>query len=731
MANTQPQASKPPAETASTPGVNNRLPGWFASAPSMVVAANPLRSLGAIAGRHAAWSQALVARWLPDAGLPVPGASPLRVGQVRPWHGMLDLRLYEGHVLPPARAFSPGSMALRLQRAVHPGSMALHTLSLPRGTFAQDREPTPAEAVFEVDSTGTPEIQTYGFPAPEELAGAQGMESSLDERPITGLEEKNRPVPGIPGRFARGKAAVTERSVQRSVTGRETVFARRSPDAQNAPTGQPPFKAVPGRGAASLQGRGQAQGSAVSRSTPSQAPVARKSGVTGLAARPEWPFRLVGPQESHMPGGTEAVEPWENDPIRQPDSAWNRGGISPSGAPGTGSMIPRRPVTVSSTSHRAISPLLPLQAMLVLPRPDAAHQQGQPGTVALQPRGDWPLLEVLRRAEREPGQPGDSSALQALRRMWPEAAPLLREAAQALSALGPGEPLQPEVRGAMEAQLGQDLGEVRLHTSALAQTLHAEAFTSGRHVVFAPGRMQMNTSRGLALLGHELTHVGQPLAFKQESSAPQAPEDSGERAAREQEANIQRVIEQGWPEDGALTFLTSGPAGSPLPGSDRAASRMQRAQQARASQGQGVAQASAAGTAPEMVVRRSPVVQRSVERAEAETMQAGWAGPLQVSGSGWASPGSASTGMHAGEIARPGKTPDVRVQRSVQIDEVTTEVRTTDSHGPGGGSGGAALSPQAMQQLVRLVYEELKKRMRAERIRKQVDERRAKDFTDW
>jgi hypothetical protein len=87
---------------------------------------------------------------------------------------------------------------------------------------------------------------------------------------------------------------------------------------------------------------------------------------------------------------------------------------------------------------------------------------------------------------------------------------------------------------------------VRLHVSPLAQTLRAEAFTSGKHVVFAPGRLDLTTSKGIALLGHELTHIGQPLAFKQESGVGQAYEDSGEQAARHQEEQIQRIVEQGW-----------------------------------------------------------------------------------------------------------------------------------------------------------------------------------------
>jgi len=58
-----------------------------------------------------------------------------------------------------------------------------------------------------------------------------------------------------------------------------------------------------------------------------------------------------------------------------------------------------------------------------------------------------------------------------------------------------------------------DMPHVRLHsdTSAnlMAAKLNAEAFTIGRDVFFASGELNLSTARGIALLGHELTHVRQ------------------------------------------------------------------------------------------------------------------------------------------------------------------------------------------------------------------------------
>jgi len=179
--------------------------------------------------------------------------------------------------------------------------------------------------------------------------------------------------------------------------------------------------------------------------------------------------------------------------------------------------------------------------------------------------GELPLFGVLRQLTVQPRQPGESSAVQHLRRMWPSAqiAPAARQVAAEARSLGPGEPLSPQLRRAVQPLLGGDMGEVRLHSSPIAQMLRAEAFTSGRHVVFAPGRFNPATPAGLALLGHELTHLGQLLAFKTESSAGPTAEDSHEQAANRQEEKIRAVIEQGWPQPPQREYRRPAQAVSP------------------------------------------------------------------------------------------------------------------------------------------------------------------------
>ena len=78
---------------------------------------------------------------------------------------------------------------------------------------------------------------------------------------------------------------------------------------------------------------------------------------------------------------------------------------------------------------------------------------------------------------------------------------------------GGGSPLEPEVRGDMEARLGADFGDVRVHTVAAAhdsaQAVNAHAYTVGSHVVFQRDAYDPGSHQGRTTLAHELTHVVQ------------------------------------------------------------------------------------------------------------------------------------------------------------------------------------------------------------------------------
>ncbi|MFQ5598901.1 MAG: DUF4157 domain-containing protein, partial [Nitrospiria bacterium] len=78
---------------------------------------------------------------------------------------------------------------------------------------------------------------------------------------------------------------------------------------------------------------------------------------------------------------------------------------------------------------------------------------------------------------------------------------------------GGGRPLSKSERGFFEPRFGQDFSQVRLHNgaqaAALAQSMHARAFTLGHDVVFGAREYTPNSHIGRRLLAHELTHVVQ------------------------------------------------------------------------------------------------------------------------------------------------------------------------------------------------------------------------------
>jgi Domain of unknown function (DUF4157) len=76
-----------------------------------------------------------------------------------------------------------------------------------------------------------------------------------------------------------------------------------------------------------------------------------------------------------------------------------------------------------------------------------------------------------------------------------------------------GRPLDPDVRSDMEARLGHDFGDVRVHDDAAAhdsaRAVNARAYTVGPNVVFQRDAYDPSSDDGRVTLAHELTHVVQ------------------------------------------------------------------------------------------------------------------------------------------------------------------------------------------------------------------------------
>lgn len=124
---------------------------------------------------------------------------------------------------------------------------------------------------------------------------------------------------------------------------------------------------------------------------------------------------------------------------------------------------------------------------------------------------------------------------------------------------GAGSPLAEPVRQEMEARLGHDFSDVRVHEGAAARRSAAEigarAYTSGSHVVLGEGGGDKHT------LAHELTHVIQqrqgPVSGTDDGAGLRL-SDPGDRFEREAEANATRVLAQAPPSAEAAPGSRSG-----------------------------------------------------------------------------------------------------------------------------------------------------------------------------
>ena len=92
-----------------------------------------------------------------------------------------------------------------------------------------------------------------------------------------------------------------------------------------------------------------------------------------------------------------------------------------------------------------------------------------------------------------------------------------------------GSPLAPGLRAFMEPRFGTTFDGVKIHSdtkaAALAQKVHARAFTFGQDVFFANGEFQSQGSGARRLLAHELTHtLQQKRAAPQIQRAPPTPQ---------------------------------------------------------------------------------------------------------------------------------------------------------------------------------------------------------------
>src|SRR5262249_31003155 len=90
----------------------------------------------------------------------------------------------------------------------------------------------------------------------------------------------------------------------------------------------------------------------------------------------------------------------------------------------------------------------------------------------------------------------------------PDADPIVEQALKS-----PGQPLDDSTRSFMESRLGEDFGNVRVHTdvqaAVSAKAVNALAYTVGNNIVIAAGQYNPQSTDGRRLVAHELVHVVQ------------------------------------------------------------------------------------------------------------------------------------------------------------------------------------------------------------------------------
>ena len=114
---------------------------------------------------------------------------------------------------------------------------------------------------------------------------------------------------------------------------------------------------------------------------------------------------------------------------------------------------------------------------------------------------------------------------------------------------GGGSPLAPDVRDEMQARLGHDFSDVKVHTDSQAhesaRSVNAHAYTVGSSVVFQRDKYDPSSTEGKTMLAHELTHVVQQRSGPVDGTSAGGGikiSDPSDRFEREASANADRVM---------------------------------------------------------------------------------------------------------------------------------------------------------------------------------------------
>ncbi|MCU0541064.1 MAG: DUF4157 domain-containing protein [Oscillatoriaceae cyanobacterium Prado104] len=158
------------------------------------------------------------------------------------------------------------------------------------------------------------------------------------------------------------------------------------------------------------------------------------------------------------------------------------------------------------------------------------NQMNAPGSSAIQPKQ---MPEEDEQVQMKPTvqRLGEGNTM--------TAAPELEASIQ--QAKSGGQPLPEQIRQPMEQAFGADFSVVKVHDDAqshqLNRSIQAQAFTTGKDILFDIGKYNPGSQQGQELIAHELTHVVQQNGVGNHHRANQ----SIAQADRSAEANIETI----------------------------------------------------------------------------------------------------------------------------------------------------------------------------------------------
>ncbi|MGB7537784.1 MAG: DUF4157 domain-containing protein [Anaerolineales bacterium] len=152
------------------------------------------------------------------------------------------------------------------------------------------------------------------------------------------------------------------------------------------------------------------------------------------------------------------------------------------------------------------------EAIQAMPAEGSMHRQTESASSTMRREHEPPLKEQEASKEAPEAAEEKEKPEPVMAKQFDGGSPHLpHDFERQLHSLSGGSPLPVDSRQFFEQRFGSDFGDVRVHAglqaSEAAKSVHAQAFTIGREIVFGQNRYAPDSQSGKRLLSHELTHI--------------------------------------------------------------------------------------------------------------------------------------------------------------------------------------------------------------------------------